>query len=93
MALASTVRSLVKSLATLTCSAPVPVSFGMKFNTPHSLSSFGATPMRYNPATDRARDIESLVAQSREAIKNCTQPASIGYVWSPEQLTYVPTTK
>ena len=49
--------------------------------------------MRYNPATDRARDIESLVAQSREAIKNCTQPASIGYVWSPEQLSYVPTTK
>jgi len=47
--------------------------------------------MRYTPSTDKARTIEDLVAQSREAIKNCTQPASIGYVWSPAQLKYIST--
>ena len=47
--------------------------------------------MRYNPATDKARFIEDLAAQSREAIKHCQAPASIGYVWSPAQLKYITT--
>ena len=49
--------------------------------------------MRYNPSTDQARTLEALTAQSREAIRNCPAPIDIGYVWSPAQLSDVPTTK
>ena len=45
--------------------------------------------MRYNPSTDRARNIEDLVAQSRRAIANAPEPTPLGYVWSPTQLSYV----
>jgi len=49
--------------------------------------------MRYNPSTDQVRTLEALAAQSREAIRNCPASPNLGYVWSPAQLSYVPTTK
>ena len=49
--------------------------------------------MRYNPATDNAHTIESLAEESRKIIARCPKPQHLGYVWSPEQLSYVPTTK
>ena len=47
--------------------------------------------MRYNPSTDQARTLEALTAQSREALQNCPASLDLDYVWSPEQLAYVPT--
>mgnify|MGYP005625239191 CR=1 FL=1 len=47
--------------------------------------------MRYNSSTDQARTLEALAAQSREAIRNCPASLDLGYVWSPDQLAYVPT--
>lgn len=49
--------------------------------------------MRYNPATDNARTIESLAEESRKIIARCPEPQPLGYVWSPEQLNYVPSSK
>ncbi len=46
--------------------------------------------MRYNPATDRAIDVEALVENNRRLISALPEPEKLPYVWSPEDLAYVP---
>lgn len=47
--------------------------------------------MRYNKATDKAIDVEALVENNRRLITSLPEPAPLPYVWSPEELDYVPT--
>ncbi len=46
--------------------------------------------MRYNPATDRAIDVEALVENNRRLILALPEPEKLPFVWSPEALAFVP---
>ena len=46
-------------------------------------------PMRHIPATDYARPIEELAAESRRLFSKLPQPTRPAQVWDPESLSYV----
>ena len=46
--------------------------------------------MRYNPSCDQATDIEVLAEHNRKLISALPEPVKLPYVWSPEDLAYVP---
>ena len=45
--------------------------------------------MRYNPATDRAIDLDVLVETNRRIIQALVEPEPLHYIWCPEKLSYV----
>ncbi len=51
--------------------------------------SFISDPMRYEPTTDNAIDVEALVENNRRLILALPEPRQLPYVWSPEALAYV----
>ena len=49
-----------------------------------------ARTMRYEPTTDNAIDVEALVENNRRLILALPEPQKLPFVWSPEELAYVP---
>lgn len=46
--------------------------------------------MRYNPDTDRAKNLDELAEETRKVIQKLNPPKPSNVVWSPELRRYIP---